>query len=99
MFRSDFPIFSTHPNLVYLDSASTAQKPKMVQDAMREIMQERYANIHRGSYILSEMSETLYEDSKELVRKMIGAESRHEIIYSYNATYASNLLARSLVKS
>ena len=99
MFTKDFPIFTTHPDLTYLDSASTAQKPKMVQDAMNEIMKGKYANIHRGSYILSEMSETLYEDSKEMVRKMIGAESRHEIIYTYNATYASNLLTRSLVKS
>ena len=45
------------------------------------------------------MSEALFEESKEMVRKMIGAASRHEIIYTYNATYASNLLSRSLVKS
>lgn len=99
MFQSDFPLLLNHPGLVYLDSASTAQKPKIVQDAIWEIMKGKYANIHRGSYILSEMSETLYEASKDALKIMIGAESRHEIIYTYNATYASNLLARSLVKS
>ncbi len=99
MFQSDFPIFESHPGLTYLDSASTAQKPKMVLDAIEEIIRGKYANIHRGSYILSEMSESLFEDSKEMVRKMIGAASRHEIIYTYNATYASNLLSRSLIKS
>lgn len=45
------------------------------------------------------MSESLFDESKERVRKAVGAESRHEILYTYNATYASNLLSRSLVKS
>lgn len=99
MFQSDFPLLKKHPNFVYLDSASTAQKPDKVIDAMQDIMNNKYANIHRGSYALSEMSEMLYDESKEMVRKSIGAESRHEILYTYNATYASNFLSRSLVKS
>jgi cysteine desulfurase / selenocysteine lyase len=66
---------------------------------MVDMMHGHYANIHRGSYDLSEEAESLYEDSKELVRKYIGALSRHEIIYTYNATYAFNLLARTLAKS
>jgi cysteine desulfurase/selenocysteine lyase len=99
MFRTHFPIFQTHPDLVYLDSASTAQKPKEVLEAMREMIEGKYANIHRGSYSLSEMSEVIFEDSKEILKSMIGALSRHEILYTYNATYAANLLTRSLVKS
>lgn len=99
MFRNDFPVFTTHPDLVYLDSASSAQKPKAVIDAMQTMMEGKYANIHRGSYDLSEMAEEIFESSKEYVRKAIGAQSRHEIVYTYNATYAANLLARSLVKS
>jgi cysteine desulfurase / selenocysteine lyase len=99
MYRHDFPIFHTHPDLVYLDSASTAQKPQMVQEAMEDMMKSKYANIHRGSYDLSEMSEMIYEKSKKKVANFIGASSAHEIIYTYNATYAFNLLTRSLVKS
>lgn len=99
MFRNDFPVFTTHPDLVYLDSASSAQKPRAVIDAMQTMMEGKYANIHRGSYDLSEMAEEIFESSKEYVRKAIGAQSRHEIVYTYNATYAANLLARSLVKS
>lgn len=99
MFRSDFPIFSTHPETIYLDSASTAQKPKKVIDSMSDIFSNSYANIHRGSYDLSERSEMLFESSKEKVREFLSAQSQHEIIYTYNATYAFNLLARSLVKS
>ena len=66
---------------------------------MTDIFTNSYANIHRGSYDLSEKAETLFESSKEKVREFLSASSRHEIIYTYNATYAFNLLARSLVKS
>ncbi len=47
MFRSDFPIFQTHPDLVFLDSASSSQKPKMVIDAISQFFATDYANIHR----------------------------------------------------
>ncbi len=99
MFRHDFPLLVSHPDTIYLDSASTAQKPHAVIESISDIFSHSYANIHRGSYDLSEKSETLFESSKEQVRKFLSASSRHEIIYTYNATYAFNLLARSLVKS
>jgi cysteine desulfurase / selenocysteine lyase len=99
MFRHDFPIFQAYPDLVYLDSASSAQKPRVVIESMKEMMEGKYANIHRWSYDLSEMSEMIYEKSKKKVTEFISAHSPHEIIYTYNATYALNLLARSLVKS
>lgn len=72
MFRTDFPIFTSHPDLVYLDSASTAQKPRHVIDAMSNMLEKSYANIHRGSYDLSEMAETSYDASKDAVAKHLG---------------------------
>lgn len=71
MYKKDFPIFTTYPELVYLDSASSVQKPQKVLDAMREMMECKYANIHRGSYDLSEMAEVIFERSKEKVAKYI----------------------------
>ncbi len=99
MYRNDFPLFQEHPDTIYLDSASTSQKPSVVIDALSDIFTHSYANIHRGSYDLSEKAEILYEASKEKVRLFLGAASKHEIVYTYNATYAFNLLSRSLVKS
>jgi cysteine desulfurase / selenocysteine lyase len=99
MYRADFPIFATHPDLVYLDSASSTQKPQKVISAMTDMMTSTYANIHRWSYELSERSEDIYQRSKEKLAIYIGARSRHEIIYTANATYAFNLLSRSLIKS
>ncbi len=97
--RSDFPIFSNHPDLVYLDSASTAQKPSAVIEGMKHHMEHGYANIHRGAYVLSEESEVLYHGSKEAVARLIHARETAEISYSYNATAALNILVTSLIRS
>ena len=92
-------MFATHPDLVYLDSTATAQKPSHVIEGMSEYLRSSYANIHRGSYDISEQSEKLYEDSKKMVAKHIWAESWREIVYTANSTYALNILAQSLQRS
>jgi cysteine desulfurase / selenocysteine lyase len=46
-YKSHFPIFTHHPNLVYLDSASTTQKPGVVIAAQSQFLEQSYANIHR----------------------------------------------------
>lgn len=98
-FRSDFPIFSAHSKLVFLDSASSAQKPESVIEAMAEYQRTSYANIHRGAYELSERSELLYRESKVAMARWIGASSHYDIVYSNNATGAFNLLANSMARS
>jgi cysteine desulfurase / selenocysteine lyase len=98
MFRSDFPIFTTHPDLIYLDSASSAQKPRAVIDALSRYFANDYANIHRGAYDLSMESSLLYDRAKQAVASKLGA-SPMEIVFTYNATYAFNLISRWLVKS
>jgi cysteine desulfurase / selenocysteine lyase len=98
MFRSDFPIFQTHPDLVFLDSASSAQKPKNVIDAMSAYLSSSYSNIHRGAYDLSMESSLLYDKAKQAVAKKLSARA-DEIVFTYNATYAFNLVTRGLVKS
>lgn len=95
-YKSDFPVFQAHSNLIYLDNTATTQKPAIVIDGVAEYLRTSYANIHRGSYELSEISEKLYEDSKKMVAKHIGAESWREIIYTGNSTYALNILAQSI---
>ncbi len=99
MFRSDFPLFTTHPDLVYLDSASSAQKPQAVINALSRYFATDYANIHRWAYDLSMESSLIYEQSKKAVAKKLYASSDAEIVFTYNATYAFNLISRSLVKS
>lgn len=94
-YKKDFPIFAQNPGLIYLDSAASSQKPSVVIDGISNFLRTSYANIHRGVYELSERSEDLYMASKAAYAKLIWARA-DEIIYTYNATYAFNMLAQTL---
>lgn len=95
--KSQFPIFQTHPDLVYLDSAATTQTPQVVLDAMNEYYTQYRANIHRGLYDLSAQATEEYENARKKVAKFIGAETQ-EIIFTSGTTHGLNFLARSLCK-
>ena len=97
-FRKDFPLFTKKPDIIYLDSAATSQKPAYVIDAMKGFMESGYANIHRGMYSLSDNAEMLYDESKKAFANLIHAHAS-EIIYTYNATYACNILVQALILS
>ncbi len=96
--RKDFPILNIQingkPN-TFLDTAASAQKPQCVIDTLVRIYSGTYANVHRGSYQLSEQMTSQYEQAREVVKQFINASSSHEIIYTRNATEALNLIAYS----
>lgn len=97
-YRADFPILSKTMNgkpLVYLDNASSAQKPKMVLDAIRDLYENNYANIHRGLYQFSQETTLAYESVRGKVADFINAPSGEEIIFTRNSTEAINLVAQS----
>ncbi len=96
--KTDFPIFKNNPWMTFLDNAASTQKPQYVIDGVSEFVAHDYANIHRGVYSLSEKSEEVYYRSKELVGELLNCKAS-EIVYSYNSTYAINLIAQSLVIS
>ena len=98
VIRQDFPILATeshgHP-LVFLDSASTSQKPLAVIDAMDGFYREYNANVHRGIYEIGERSTARYEGARASVARFINAPDAHEVIFTRNATEAINLVAYS----
>ena len=96
--RADFPILRTKVHgkpLVYLDSASTSQKPQVVIDAVDEFYREYNANVHRGIYEIGERSTAAYEKARAQTARFIGAPDAHEVIFTRNATEAINLVAYS----
>lgn len=96
--REDFPILGTKPNgkpLVFLDSASTSQKPRQVIKAVNDYYENYNSNIHRGLYSISMKSTDAYIKSKELAAKLINAESYRNIVYCRNTTDAINIIALS----
>ncbi len=96
--RADFPILarSIHDKpLAFLDTAASAQKPRQVIDAVSDVYESEYANVHRGLYQISEAVTARYEGTRETIRDFIGAAHTHEIIFTRNATESINLLAHS----
>ena len=94
--RNDFPILQEKiegkPN-TYLDTAASAQKPEVVVNRMVKAYLEEYANVHRGSYFLSDKSTENFEEARKIVQKFFNAKKTEEIIFTRNATEGINLVA------
>lgn len=95
--REDFPLLRNRPELVYLDSAATTQKPQVVIDAMVSFYEHEYASVHRGIYDLSAAATARYEAIRQQISLFTGAQSPSEIIFTANATGALNLAAYLLI--
>jgi cysteine desulfurase/selenocysteine lyase len=96
--RADFPILQENVHghkLVYLDNAATAQKPKVVIEALAHYYQHQNANIHRGVYHLSEIATAAYENTRRIVKNFLNAASEKEIIFVSGTTAGINLVAQS----
>ena len=96
--RANFPILSREVNgkrLVYLDNGASAQKPRVVLDAIQRAYGHEYANVHRGLHYLSNLATAHFEQARETVRRFVNARSDEEIIFTRNATEAINLVASS----
>ena len=93
--RRDFPLLARYPEMAYLDSSATEQKPLPVLDAIETYYREHNANPLRGLYALSQMATEAYEDARETVRQFINAAGSEEIIFTRNATESLNLIAYS----
>lgn len=91
--KNDFPIFAHNPDLIYLDSAATAQKPRVVIDALMQLYEKNYASVHRGIYWLSENMTLAYEAARQTVCEFIHAKHPEEIIFTKGATESLNLVA------
>ena len=96
--RAAFPILAQQVRgkpLVFLDSAASAQKPRIVIDAMRHAMETQYANVHRGLHWMSERTTEAYEGTRDAVAGLLNAPDRQEIVFTRNSTEAINLVAYS----
>jgi len=95
--RKDFPILTRkvrdNKSLVYLDNASTTQKPNQVIDAITDYYQNHNANIHRAVYALAEESTEAYEAARDKIANFVNVKNRQELIFVRGTTEAINLVA------
>ena len=97
--RRDFPILGStveEHSLVYLDSANTSQKPRVVVDAIAEHYLQHNANVARAMHVLGAEATEAYEGARALVASFIGAAAPEEVIFTRNASEALNLVANTV---
>lgn len=92
LLKSQFSIFRTYPNLVYLDNAATTQKPESVIDAIGKYYQTSNANVHRGVHKLSDISTNNWLEARKTIAQFFGAQPE-ELIITRNATESINAVA------
>lgn len=91
--REQFPFFKANPDLVYLDSAATAQKPQVVLDALTKYYVQDNANVHRGLYKLAYNTTEAFEGVRAQVAKYLNAKRPEEITFTRSTTDGLNLVA------
>ena len=101
--RDDFPVLrrELRPGipLVYLDSAATSQKPRVVLEAMQSFYELHNANIHRGVHRLAEEATEAFELARQTVASFIGAGNPRQIIFTRNTTESINLVAHTWARA
>jgi len=91
--RADFPLLAANPDLHYLDSAATSQKPRAVLDAMMYYYTHDNANPHRGAYALSARATERYHQAREDIARFIGVADASRLIFTRGTTESLNLVA------
>lgn len=95
-FKADFPLLANNPELVFLDSAATAQRPAAVLDAERSFYETMNANPLRGLYKLSVDATAAIDQARAKIAAFVGADDPAEVIFTRNASESLNLIAKTL---
>lgn len=100
--KEDFPLLTGNPNLTFLDSAATAQRPAVVLDAQRHFYETMNANPLRGLYGLSVEATASIETARATIARFIGAIDEagrpcaSQVVFTRNTSESLNLVARTL---
>ena len=97
MNREDFPMLKK--DIIYFGNGATTFKPKCVIDEVTNYYENFCANSHRGDYDLSLKVDELYENTREMVRKFINADSTSEVIFTKGTTEGMNMIVFGFMKN
>ena len=93
--KADFPLLANNPQIAFLDSAATAQRPACVLDAQRDFYERMNANPLRGLYSLSVAATEAIAKVRKQIAELIGADSANDIVFTRNTSESLNLVAKS----
>ena len=85
--RKDFE--QLNDNNIYLDTAATALKPKVIVDSMVEYYNRFNGNSHSKMSVYGDKTSELVENSREIVAKYVSCE-KENIIFTKSATESLN---------
>lgn len=88
MNRDDFNILKS--GIIYFDNGATTLKPKILGEAVLDYYNNYSSNAHRGDYTLSLKASEKYEETRKLVKKLINASSKDEIVFTSGTTDSIN---------
>jgi cysteine sulfinate desulfinase len=91
-FRAQFPALADAG--VYLDSAATALKPQAVIDAIQQFYSLSAGNVHRSQFPEAQRLTARYEAARDLVARLLNAESGKSVVWTRGTTEAINLVAQ-----
>ncbi|MBM6784618.1 SufS family cysteine desulfurase [Collinsella tanakaei] len=100
-YKADFPLLAGKPDIAFLDSGATAQRPACVLDAQRAFYETMNANPLRGLYSLSVEATEAIAKVRSQIAALIGAvddrgrAQANDIVFSRNASESLNLVAKS----
>lgn len=97
MNRDDFPMLRN--NLIYFDNGATTFKPKCVIDSVSDYYSNYCANCHRGDYDISQKVDSLYENTRDIVKNFINASYREEIVFTKGTTDSLNMICFGYMKN
>lgn len=92
-YKNDFPLLLQHPEIRYLDSAATAQRPQAVIDGLLNYLTNTNGNAGRGSHSLAINSSLLIDETRKKTAEFIGAQDDGCIVFTKNATEALNIIS------
>jgi len=88
--REDFLILNK--DIIYFDNGATSLKPYILAETISDYYNNYSANSHRGDYDISLKVDTMFENTRELVRKLINAKGTNQIVFTNNTTDSLNKL-------
>ena len=93
--RSLFPILTSHPELVYLDSANTTLKSDLLLKALAKYYHHHLTNVGRSGTDWSTWVTRQYQLAHQDAGELVGAKSDN-IVFTYSSTYTINMVRHGI---
>ena len=94
-YKADFPLLAGHPEIAFLDSAATAQRPACVLEAQKSFYETMNANPLRGLYSLSVEATEAIAAVRARIARLIGAADTREVVFTRNTSESLNIVAQA----